>query len=387
MMQEGPCGLIRKAAAYMDSLALLIPREVIPRRHEGSDIFRAMVSRLSRPEQKVQLFMTHKKWNDRAYLNIKDLNPCLGEEFQVTSIYQCEEMDFVKGYNERKPKLLDNTELNCRNGRFWMKASSLEFELKRTRMRTQEGRMILDSSLDGQERNAIKIALGVDGSDVRFHSDHSEITSMLESREGLVLTYRRTQKEMIPHRRLVCLPCNPTAATEWRHEFKVNNDGLSIAKPLELGPGTISVILAEKDRLRAGAYWASHESEAEKKWHQGDIGESVVLEALKKSGFRIFCEHTKPILDRTVQHKSENNGMDAVIENAGTYHVVSAKHWLNPEKAIANARGDIERFAGNPDRIKFEQQHGIRIVGGIAVEVFWSYGEPVGIIYTDYIKF
>jgi hypothetical protein len=386
MMQEEPCGLIRKAAAYMDSLALLIPKEVIPRRHDRTDVFRAVVSRLSKPAQESQVFMTHKLEYDRAYLNIKSLDASPGEEFQVRSIAQCEESDFVKAYNENKPPLLENTKLDWRNGKFWMTASRLEFELRSATLRAQEGKMVIDAKLDQGDKNWVKIAVGSDGADVRLHRDHSPVTSMMESREGLLLTYRRDQDQPLPHRRMVAMPWQGSGAPEWRHEFRLNPNGVSIARPIELKADRLSVIFSEENRLRAGAYWTSYEGEGEKKWHQGDIGESIVLTALRKSGFEIFSEHTKPKSDRLVRHKSENNGMDGVIECGGTYQAVSAKHWLEPEKALANAREDLERFGRHPDRKEFEDHHQIDIDGGIAVEVYWSYKERVGIIYTDHVK-
>ena len=84
-----------------------------------------------------------------------------------------------------------------------MKVDGLEFELKEPKLRSQEGKAVLDAKLNDEAKNVVKIAKGIDGFDFRFERDHSRITSMREGKEGVIATYQRTQNDIPPHTRLI----------------------------------------------------------------------------------------------------------------------------------------------------------------------------------------
>jgi hypothetical protein len=221
----------------------------------------------------------------------------------------------------------------------------------------------------------------------RLNRDHAIITSMTEGRDGIVVTYQRTKNDVPPHARLVETPGAERKQLEgWRHEFKIDANGLSIERSVDCKRDVLLVRFSEDSRTKAGTYWASHEAHAEK-WHQGDIGEAVAAAVLEKSTFKTIQEHTNPIKSRTPVHKSEHGGMDGVVEREGKYYVVQVKHWLEPQKALENAKSDLIAFKEASDRKRLERDLGSKLEGGLAIEVHWSYQKQEAVIYTDYIKF
>lgn len=380
-------GMVRKASAYMDSFALLVPERIIPEHDDRDDVFAVRLERELKPGEEYTLYMTHLPGYDRAYLNIKQLDTQEGEKFRIKSVGRFQEGSFAKNYNDDKPKGLENTELAWKDGRLTMKVDHTELELKDWGLRAQEGKVVLDARLNDEEKNAVKIAIGIKAADFRFARDHATVNSMTESKNGIIATYQRTQNDVPPHRRLIGMPHQEGAEQqEWRHEFKVDVDGLELERLLECKRDAATVRISEENREAAATYWASYESPGANHWHQGDIGEEIAGCLLEKSGFRTISEHTKPITGRVPVHKSENHGMERVVERDSTYHVVQVKHWLDAQAGLNDAKEDIKSFMKSPERLEVERNLGIKLEGGIAIEVHWSYLELEAVIYTDYLE-
>lgn len=381
-------GMVRKASAYMDSFALLVPERIIPEHDDRDDVFAVRLERELKPGEEYTLYMTHLPGYDRAYLNIKQLDAQEGEKFRIKSVDRFQEGSFAKNYNDDKPKGLENTELAWKDGRLTMKVDYAEFELKDLKLRAQEGKAVLDAKLNDEEKNSVKIASGIDGMDFRFNKDHASVTSMREGKEGIIATYMRTHDDVPPHKRLIEFPHQERRELEeWKHEVKLDIEGLVTTKRLERERDEIAITLSEENRMNAANYYASTELTGEERWHQADIGEEVARLVLERSGFKTVIEHTDPQDDRVAQHNSELHGMDRVVEREGKYYAVSVKHWLDPEKALRNAKNDAERFARDPKKLKLEQKLKVKFEGGIAIEVFWSYRDLKAVIYTDYVEY
>jgi hypothetical protein len=295
--------------------------------------------------------MMHKPNNRRAYLPIGHVGAQQGEEFLVIlPIIEYRQSDFAREYNARKPKYLENTSLEWREEKFVMKVDSVEIELRGNELRAQEGKAVLDAKLNDEDKNTVKIAKGVDGFDFRLKEDHAVVTLMSENKEGVKMTYMRTRNDIPPHARLIEISHPGRSGLErWRHEFSMDREEVSLERAVDCKRDEIRVRFSEENTIRAASYWASHETHA-KKWHQGDIGEEVAELVLEKSMFKTISEHTEPDEDRVPVHKSENHGMDRVIERDGKYYAVSAKHWLDLQKALHDARQDIEWASGRTSR-------------------------------------
>ena len=68
-------------------------------------------------------------------------------------------------------------------------------------------------------------------------------------------------------------------------------------------------------------------------------------------------------------------------------HAVYVKHWKEKSKGLRKATGEVNHFEESGQRIDLEENHGLRFKGGFAIEVYWSYKEPSGVIYMEYVKY
>lgn len=371
----------------MKSLALIIPKGVIPAHRNRGDVFEVSISRVSRPAKKYLVYMTHKPGYKKAYLPIRHVGAKKGEEFIVRPPEKYEIDHLARDYNATKPKGLENTSLDWKDGNLVLTVGGSEIQLKEVVLRVQEGKAVLDLKLNDENKNAAKIAKGTGGFDFRFVRDHAIVTSMSENRDGITVTYQRTQNDIPPHARLIEKVQTEGRELEgWKHEFDIQRNGVWMQRGIGLRRDEISVSFSNENRIAAATYWASHEEHAEK-WHQGDIGEEVAAAILEKSNFKTTEEHTNPITGRVPVHKSEHGGMDRVVEREGKYYVVQVKHWLEPQKALEKAKYDLIVFKETSDRRTLERDLGSKIEGGLVIQVHWSYQNQEAVIYTDYIEF
>lgn len=187
----------------MDSLALIIPKRIIPDHSRRDDIFELRISRVSNPEKEYVVYTSHKPDYRRAYLPIKHVMAERGEEFYVNAPQRYDVGDFVRDYNKEKPINLENTALSYSGGKVVLEVGRRKLELRGPVLRTQEGKVVMDAKLNEEHANLVKIAKGVDGSEFRLKNDHSVVTSIVESQEGVTIMYRRTKYEVTPHVRVI----------------------------------------------------------------------------------------------------------------------------------------------------------------------------------------
>ncbi|HUH99497.1 MAG TPA: hypothetical protein VLY65_00500 [Nitrososphaerales archaeon] len=387
----------RKAAKYMDSLALIAPSTIVPYHQERGDVFETRVSRASRPEEQYPVYTTHKHGYERAYVPLRHVGAERGEEFLVRPFERYEESGFARDYNGSKPPGLDNTMLAWREGKFVLSVDQAQLELKQTFLRAQEGKAVLDAKLNDEEKNAVKIAKGVDGFDFRFTHDHAIVTSMKESKEGLMVSYERTHHDEFPHVRLVDVETVHDVENEkletWEHKPQLDSKEIRLDKTIGRMTDSIKIEFSEANARRAWEYWSSATSQSERFYHQGDIGESVARTALEKSGFKTFPKELfEPANMRAYTHESEMRGPDIVVYgNVGGkegYHICQVKHWREPAKAMKEAREDAIKFRDSKeDRPLVERTLGKEISGSFIIELEWSYKDSVGIIYSEYMEY
>lgn len=387
--------IVRRASTYMASLALIIPKAVIPEHELRGDVFEARISRASKPAREYTVYMTHKPGVKKAYLPIRHVGAKLGEEFFVRPPKKYEKADFARDYNEAKPKGLENTSLHWDGKRLALKVGESELELKDVTLRAQEGKAVLDATLNDEDKNAVKIAKGVDGFDFRFVRDHAQVISIRETVEGLAIEYRRTQHDEFPHIRLMKVERQQTETERiesWKHGVKLGHEG-KLERAVAMSKDSIRIEFSDENRRKAWEYWSSAASSSERIYHQGDIGEEVVRIALEKSGFKTFPKEIfVPANKRRYAHESEMPGPDIVLYgNVGGnegYHVCEVKHWREPTKALKEARGDAVDFRDSHiNRPLLEQTLGSKILGSFVIELDWSYKDPVGVIYSEYMEY
>jgi hypothetical protein len=270
--------MVRKASTYMDSLALIIPDRAIPKHEDGDDVFEVRISRVSKPEEEYKMYMTHNPKNERAYLPIRHVGAKKGEEFNVKRPEKYEGGDFARDYNASKPKGLENTSLEFRDGKFMLKVDGTEFALKEAKLRAHEGKVVLDGKLNDEDKNAMKIAKGIDGFDVRLKSDHAVVTSMKESKEGLTISYERTHHDEFPHVRLVKVE-NPERVDReklesWEHKAKLDPEEMRLEKLIGPLTDSINMEFSEANARKAWEYWSSATSQSERFYQRGHRGGS-----------------------------------------------------------------------------------------------------------------
>ena len=389
--------MVIKASTYMESLALNIPSRAIPKHENRDDVYEVRISRVSNPEEEYKVYTTHNPNYKRAYLPIRHVGAEKGEEFNVKKPERYEESDFARDYNASKPKGLENTSLEYREGKFMLKVDGTEFALKEASLRAQEGKAVLDGKLNDEDKNEMKIAKGIDGFDVRLKSDHAVVTSMKESKEGLTMSYERTHHDEFPHVRLVKVEnlerVDSGKLESWEHKAKFNSEEIRLEKPVGPLTDSIKMEFSEANARKAWEYWSSATSQSERFYHQGDVGEAVARIALEKSGFKTFPkEISVPSNARSYAHESEMPGPDIVVYGSvgGTegYHICQVKHWRESAKALKEGREDAMKFRDSlEDRPLLEQTLGGKILGSFIIELDWSYKDSVGIIYSEHIEY
>jgi hypothetical protein len=394
--REAELPMVRKASTYMESLALIIPERVIPEHENRDDVFEVRISRVSKPEEEYEVYMTHKPDYERAYLPIRHVGAEHGEEFQVKKPEKYEESSFARDYNSSKPKGLENTSLEWRDGRFVLKVDNTELALEEAKLRAQEGKAVLDSRLNDEEKNSVKIAKGIDGIDFRLKQDHAVVTSMKESKEGLMMSYERTHHDEFPHVRLMKVEnlrqIQGEKVESWEHEARLNPEEVRLERFIERSTDSVKIEFSEANARRAWEYWSSATSQSERFYHQGDIGESVARIALEKSGFKtIPKELHAPHNVRSYAHESEMPGPDVVfygkVGGKEGYYVGQVKHWRESAKALREAKEDAVKFRSGKDRREVEDKLGGKIMGSFMLELNWSYKDSVGIIYSEYMEY
>ena len=64
------------------------------------------------------------------------------------------------------------------------------------------------------------------------------------------------------------------------------------------------------------------------------------------------------------------------------------KHWLEAAKGLAEAMHEVEALGKSKEKLgELGRNLGRPVVGGLAIEISWSYKEGRGIIYTKYFSY
>lgn len=376
--------VIRSAVEYMKSTALLVPEGEIPTHAEG-DVIAVTVARETESWKEYTLYCKHTPGADKAYLDLRQLDAELHERFKIRNVEVHSADAFADGYNAQKPRGLVNTAIVTHEEKVLMKVDYREVTLTEARLRSQEGKAVLDAKLGN---NDVKIASGVDGSVVRLR-DHSLVTGMRAVDSGIILNYQRTDHDPYPHVRLISLPSEVgerRLESPRPHRFEMASEGCEVLRPISLKPDVIPLRISDQNRRKAWEYWASAPTRDERAYHQGDVGESVVETLLKKSSFRLIDKESLGIGRYPVRHYSERPGPDCVMERDGEYYIGQTKHWRSSQEGLKAAREDIEAFPSTW-KSTIERKLDGRIKGGLAVQVDWSYRNTMGAIYTDYMEF
>ncbi|MDG6964835.1 MAG: hypothetical protein JRM83_07610 [Nitrososphaerota archaeon] len=164
--------------------------------------------------------------------------------------------------------------------------------------------------------------------------------------------------------------------------------GLGIDRPLSLSAQLVKIEMSPQNRAIAWEYWRLASSERERRIHIGDIGQAVAEHALRKSEFGIISSEPfgNPIFSG--KHVSESTGPDLICETREQAVVVYVKHWLEAAKGLAEAMHEVEALGKSKEKLgELGRNLGRPVVGGLAIEVSWSYKEGRGVIYTKYFSY
>lgn len=373
--------VIRHAAKYMSSTGLLIPDSRLPE-HREDDVLAVCIARENEGWKEYTLYCKEKPGADRAYLDLKQIGAEEGEGFRIRQMEVLRPEVFARDYNHSKPKGLENTELLVDGASLEMKVDGTELRLEGAKLRSQEGSAVLDASLAGQK--AFKIVEGQSGFALRLE-DHSPIVSMSKHERFVAIDYARTGHDTRPHRTYVEIErVEPKAA----HKVEFKETHLMIKEMIEEQSGRRRVEFSIECRAIALQYWREgiEQSKQERDYHIGDIGEAVLRVAFRESDYTLLPRELYRNGGNNLTHDSEYRGPDLVVKKQGN-HVVFIKHWKERFAGLNEAKGEVTSFGNSARRTKLEDKLGIRFQGGFAIELDWSYKEPSGVIYMEYVKY
>jgi hypothetical protein len=373
--------IIRNAAKYMESTALLIPESNIPE-HMKNDVIEVRVAREKESWKEYTLYCRHTPGQAKAYLDLRQIGAEVGEEFKVKAVEVQRPESFVRGYNEKRPKGLENTGLLLEGNTLKIRVDEVAMSLEQPRFRSQQGNSILEARIAGEK--AVKISKGLEGYTVRL-GDHSQIVSMTRSEKFLTISYTRTGHDKHPHRSDVEIErSEPTKA----HRIELGSMHLRTERFVDEQSGRIKVDFSAECQAIARTYWKEGRanSKQEGDYHIGDIGEAIARVVFRESGYSLLPRERFKVGTSVPKHDSANHGPDLLVTKEG-YSVAYVKHWKNHAKAIDEAKNEVQGFRDSKKRIELEQSLGAVIRGGFAMELVWSYNQPSGIIYMEYEKF
>ncbi len=376
---------IFRAVKYGHSCALLVPASMIPVHQKRDDVVAVTIARASEQTREFVLYTTHLPGYRAAYLDLFQLGAKYQGEFRILAVRLYSEEEFPREYNVAKPKGLENTELVWK-GQFAMRVDGAEIPLREAKFRTYQGMVVLDAEVTGAR--AIKIQKKIDSFEVRL-KDHSPVTSLTRLGPRFRLAYQRTGHDTYPHIMFLNVFVEGTSAPEAvGHSVRLEKDGLTAESPLTLNSGMINIRVSVQNGRLAWEYWASAETEGERMFHQGDIGERVVEILLEKAGFKIVEKEQLDLTREGIRHDSERQGPDIIVEKEGRFDVVYVKHWLDSREALREAKTEVRKFQHDRRRTTLlEPRLGKGISGGLAVQVSWSYSTLEGVIYAEYIEY
>ena len=332
----------------LTGLALKVPRRAIPR-HEPRDILEVKVMSCREPQREVALYTRHNPSQGSADLDLYQLRAKYGDEFWVMAIGRYPEERFAADYNQMRPKGLENTELEVKDG-LWITVDEARLRLEMLGMKHFEGGVTLNVGFG--EAGPVKIRKDLKGFSMRM-KDHSLVYSM-RGGEQILLMHRMPHEEM----RVKAVNVSGTAG-ERRMRFadhlRVASRPVGLEGEYRVNVGTELVVHIVERLSRRTLHGYTSE--------RGDIGEELADAILFLAGCPEVMNHP---LDPGRRFDSSRKGSDSLrlIVNQGLVHF-EFKWWRDLEAALFDARKEAKRFRRG--RIQ-----GKRVIGAYIAILEWN---------------
>ena len=331
-----PEGFSCTAVKYMRSTALLLPESKIPE-HTKDDVIMVHVAREREDWKAYNLYCRETPGAGKGYIDLRQLNAELHERFVITRAEVLQTNTFVNEYNARKPNGLENTELVRRDQGLVLKADGKEVPMSVVALRSQEGRAVIDAMLGNGQ---VKIANGIGESEIRL-KDHSRVTEIKATSEGVILSYQRTGHDPYPHRRIVM-----EGAPESPHFAKREGPllvGRIDVESRSYGRDSIEFKLRASDTAYEHIFNNLAECgnpDAFKKL-KGDTAEEIVKRLGPDLGMTIRADH--PFNEDPLKTGSERSGPDLLVSFGDSEELayVEIKWWAYKAGAAKEAESQV----------------------------------------------
>jgi hypothetical protein len=321
-----------RAARYQYGLGLKIPWRAIPH-HERDAVLEVKLARCAEPLRGAALYMRHRPGDREADLSLNQLPVRYGEEILVTSIGEYSQERFAYGYDQMKPRGLENTELRWSDG-LKLRVDETDLRLNILRMKPFEGRLTMDADIEGRGR--ITLRKDVNGFSVRAYN-HRLVESMMVDRKDVLLRYRESDGSR--HTAMVSVP--RLAEGAWANPVSFRDGVRLVSRPkgfegeyrVEVTPRLIARILGRL--ARCGKHRYTNE--------RGDIGEELIDAILSLSGSKQRMGHP---LDPGREFDSSRKGPDSLRwSRRGGLVLFEFKWWGDPKAATSDARREVYSFS------------------------------------------
>ncbi len=185
----------------------------IPHRYltsfEKDDILEARVVRESDPGKEQRLYT--RVGFAEPHLNIYHLRPSRRETFHILALDKYEFSDFARDFNKCRPKEFRNVKLSCSDGKVMMKVDGNVVELKRPRLISDGGGVVLEGALLEKE-NGSKIRIVRHSEKLDLHlsdypTNHPRILYMKAIGNRIEIGHRSSQHEPDHRTRLIPSRC------------------------------------------------------------------------------------------------------------------------------------------------------------------------------------
>lgn len=317
------------------------------------------VSRVSSPE--VQLYTTHLPGYKRAYLDLFQLQAILGQEFVVKRVREYTIADLALDYNQNTPQGLEHSAISADSVPI-LRVGDYSVSLLDAKLRTYQGQVILDCKLGMAGK--VKFVKQLKRFEVRL-ADHSPISSIETKRGSVLMTYRRTDHDEYPHRRIVVRAVGP--ATNVYVSTQPFQGKFRISSEVE-GANGIYRVQADAD---ATNYVSTKLESAidldDFRKTKGDIAEEMARQVLGEIGLEIVADH--PFGREIFGAGSGRTGPDFLIRerHSGKLYYLEVKWWYQVENALVRASKQVlANFHKSPE---FK---GMKVQGAYVMLVDWS---------------
>jgi len=362
----GPEIRILRPSKYMRSLAFLIPNSIIPR-HKKSDILEVKFESYTEARTCNVLYTRQNPRSERAYLDLRQINPSPWERHLVGPVVVYPPSRFVNDYNKSKPVGLENTSLRFGEGRFTFSVDDKELAVANPTFRTYQGMVILDASI--KDAGWVKIQKKLDGFEMRLR-DHSRVLSMEMIGPDLLTTYARTTSDH-GHRRMLAAVAPADHVKPVVQELVFRGKFRILSRQL----GSVDVFTLEGD-LEALEYVeqqlrATQTIDRFRKV-KGDLAEKIFEQITRPLGLGFLADH--PHNKDRWRVGSARTGPDFLVNSLASdeWLYVEVKWWNDDEDALETAN---EQALNDLD--KYPECFGRKVDGSIIAVLDWKDGKPI----------